>query len=201
MTKQCNTCEEWLPLDDFYSFLEKGKRPVTIAACKSCFRARQKKSRDNGPNCRGGCGKSVTRQTKSGYCFECAKRNGVYRSRKGENSPHWKGGRFRSERDGYIYVTVNHDDPLAVMGRRRGSRGAAVYVHEHRLVMARHLGRPLLPDSGETVHHINGIRDDNRLENLQLRQGNHGAGAAYQCVDCGSANVKPVKLKDKEVAA
>jgi len=88
------------------------------------------------------------------YLSELAKQNSV-KARKGKRGGNWSGGRIK-DRFGYIQIwKPNH--PNAKL---------AGYVHEHRLVMSEHLGRPL--ESYEYVHHKNGIKDDNRLENLEI---------------------------------
>lgn len=103
---------------------------------------------------------------------------------KGPESPVWKGGRVQLGK--YVAIWVSEDDPMASM------RVYDRYVMEHRLVLARELGRPLTRH--ETVHHINGDTLDNRIENLQLRTGRHGKGVVHECVDCGSRNIRAVHI-------
>lgn len=77
--------------------------------------------------------------------------------KKGNKNPTWKGGK-RKNRFGYVQIW-KPEHP-----RAKSNNG---YVFEHILVMEKRLGRYLQPPK-EVVHHINGIRDDNRQENLIL---------------------------------
>ncbi len=91
-----------------------------------------------------------------------------YREHPGEtagvNSALWKGGKIR--RRGYVLVYA--PDHPTVQGTTRK------YVLEHRLVLEQKLGRLLYPY--ENIHHLNGIRDDNRPENLELWEKSHPPG-------------------------
>lgn len=76
--------------------------------------------------------------------------------KQGKDNGNWKGGRVYNK-NGYIMVCCP-DHPNATLHGH--------YIVEHRLVMEKYLGRYL--KSNEIIHHINGIRDDNRIENLFL---------------------------------
>ena len=82
---------------------------------------------------------------------------------KGSGNPRWKGGR-KQHKDGYIGIKVLESDPHYDILNPMAKYGG--YVLEHRMVIARNLNRTLM--SNEIVHHLNGIRTDNRLENLCL---------------------------------
>ncbi len=97
-------------------------------------------------------------------------------------------GDRRPNHYGYMLVRVDPDDPVAWPLYKDN------WTLEHRYAMACNLGRRLKRE--ETVHHKNGDRSDNRLENLELRPGKHGNSQRYRCTACGCHNIEAVGLDD-----
>jgi len=104
------------------------------------------------------CGKErwIRRRDKGILCRSCARKQVT-----GSRCPRWNGGRKTSR--GYVYIFIKESHPLFTMAQKDGARYS---IAEHRLVMAKALNRCL--QSWEIVHHINGIKNDNRIENLEL---------------------------------
>ena len=91
------------------------------------------------------------------YCKEVCSAHYAQKRKGGPLRPLKVKGRKWHDPAGYVYICVpGHANAITRSGT----------IFEHRHIMSEMLGRPLLP--GENVHHKNGVRDDNRPENLEL---------------------------------
>lgn len=137
------------------------------------------------------------------YVVERLAREGGWKTqrsgpRSGPEHPDWKGGRS-TDADGYILIYT----PEHPHARKRGASPPA-YVAEHRLVMEAKLGRYLLPT--EVVHHLNGVNDDNRVENLEVFASNADhlrhelAGRCPRWTDDGKARIRAGVEKARAIA-
>lgn len=104
-----------------------------------------------------------------------------YKDQKGSKNPCWKGGKTL-KMDGYVLIRLpEHPDAM--------SNG---YVFEHRLVMGKKVGRRLT--KFEHIHHLNGIKDDNRLENLELIN-----GSTHNLITMLEKRVKELEIENKSL--
>jgi hypothetical protein len=151
----------------------------TNAKCEGCGKeGRYKRKSRWGParSCSKECSAKLLSKKEDAVCLECKKtfagriKNGNVRKycshecqyanwdKNGKADKRSVQGKRHNHSSGYIYVHM--PEHPSVQGK------AYKYILEHRLVMEKSLGRILV--KGENVHHKNGDRRDNRIENLEL---------------------------------
>lgn len=130
-------------------YLPKSRNPKRPACSRRCASKLKEKGKKHKCCC---CKKmfylSPSMVKKRNFCSKKC----FYQYNRGENAYQWKGKYYNEV--GYIVVKDES-------GRRKSG-----YVYEHRKIMEEHLGRFL--KKNESVHHKNGIKDDNRIENLEI---------------------------------
>ncbi len=94
------------------------------------------------------CGSKWKHRGERGVCVKCRKKHGLCG---GKHHALWRGGRAKSS--GYILIYLP-----------KHPRAVGNYVREHILVWERHHKKRL--PKGWVVHHLNGIKNDNRIKNL-----------------------------------
>lgn len=142
MTKECAECGRRKPVEDFYGHpTSKGGR---VARCIECMKPGHGRCRVEG------CGQPSVTNSKGVFRGRCTEHVTTLGVRRMETIVRDSGLLGYLSKQGYVMVYCPEGPAVA----------------EHRYVMERELGRPLV--AGESVHHINGQRTDNRPENLEL---------------------------------
>ncbi|MFA6972896.1 MAG: HNH endonuclease signature motif containing protein [Gallionella sp.] len=153
-TKNCKTCGKKFLVFPFTQKTGRGKY-----CSKKCFYQNKEHKEHMSKIMIGRRLSKATREKISrvqrGKKLSVATRQKIKVANSGERSANWKGGRQTSTQGYVLRYCPTH--PNRIKGN---------FVAEHRLIMEKHLGRTLL--STEIVHHINGNKKDNRIENLML---------------------------------